>query len=70
MAMMKEHANQVVWEYMTTKHDDQGESIQAKLGALLEAVNDYIGAPVTTGFNATISNQSVAPEKSRAKADG
>lgn len=61
MAMMVDHAKQVVWEFMTTKHDDPEESVRDKIGMLLQSLNDFVGAPVTTGFSATISDQ--APKK-------
>ncbi len=63
--MMADHARQVVWEFFTTKHDDPEESISSKIEGLLEALNGYVGAPVTTGFSTTISNQS--PAKAAAK---
>jgi hypothetical protein len=67
MGMMVDHAKQVVWEFMTTKHDDATESVSTKIESLLEALNDFVGAPVTTGFNATLSNQGAAAKTAPAK---
>jgi hypothetical protein len=58
--MMADHAKQVVWEFFTTKHDDPEESMSAKIEGLLDALNDYVGAPVTTGFSATIASAPAA----------
>jgi hypothetical protein len=61
MTTKAEHAKQVVFEYFTTKHDDEDDSLRDKIAALLQAVNDFVGAPVTSGFSATIS--AAAPAK-------
>lgn len=59
--MMADHAKQVVWEYFTTKHDDATDSVRDRLGGILAAINDFVGAPVTTGFSATLTD--AAPSK-------
>jgi hypothetical protein len=48
---MKDHADAIIWEYFTTKHDDPTHSLRDALGNLYQALADYFGETNVVGFD-------------------